>query len=97
MKYWSQYPQNERAYQHGMHYGKLGCAPSCNPYPEGTQEERDFDAGWKFGAAFLVRQLNIARQMIEERPSRKAIHLSRLNVKKVPSGIKHLRDVLDAK
>ena len=83
MKYWNQEKHPlVRAYRFGYHYGHLWLAPHLNPYPEGSKEREEWEKGWKAGAAFSVKQADIAREMVKNRPSRRVEGtLSRLNAK----------------
>lgn len=63
MIYWTRRPRHLRAFYHGQHYARQGCFPSCNPYAEGSEAEREFDRGWREMAAFLVKQMDIQRNV----------------------------------
>lgn len=61
MIFWTRRAKAERAYYHGVHYARMGCFPSRNPYAEGTRDEREFDRGWRETASFLSKQQDIER------------------------------------
>lgn len=49
------------AYWRGWRYGVLFAKPSGNPYAPGHPFERDFDEGWRAGAAQTLAERDAER------------------------------------